>query len=150
MTIQKTYTKKSVNAYPGMLGDIDAANRKVARVAEVDLEFGLGAFRGTDKSNEVDVAGTLFLGVAIRDHTAPGSELGQYNAKAVAGILREGPIWVELETAGAPGDVLTVDTTSGRIGTTAADGTHLVINAELDTAVSAPDGLGLVMLGLNK
>lgn len=150
MTVQKTYEKKSAIAYPGLVADIDGANRKVSRVAEVNTEFGLGVFRGTDTENEANTAGTLFLGVAIRDQVAPGSELGQYNAKAVMGILREGPIWVELETAGDPGDALTVDKTSGRIGTNAVAGNYVAINAELDNVVAAPDGLGLIMLGLNK
>ena len=149
MTIQKTYTRKSDVAYPGLLGDIDN-NDVDSFAAEGDVEFGLGVFRGTDPETQAKVAGSDFLGVAVRDHAVSEGYLGKYGDKRVMGVIRRGPVWVELETTGAIGDALTVDITSGRIGTNAVAGNYIAINAILETPATAVDQLVLINLQMNK
>jgi len=253
--VQKTYTRKSDAAAPGLMADIDAANRVLTFTAEGDVEFGYGVFRGTlpeeqakvtgtgptagyiidtttypvadqdtktllitrkgetartvlfasatttaahviaainaqlggfvyaeaggagsafvkisdlrtgKDSGIVAVAGTAtlilfgddpvagadsnFIGVALRDHFVSEGYLGKYGDERNMGVIVEGPVWIELETTGAIGDPLTIDITSGRIGTNAVGGNYVAINAVLDSAATAVDQLVRIKLLAN-
>lgn len=68
-TIQKTYTRKSAVAFPGMIADIDSANRVVSRVAEGAIGFGKAVFMGTNKESQVKPAGVIGTGGYIVDTT---------------------------------------------------------------------------------
>lgn len=246
-SIQTSYSARSAVAYPGLIADVQYANRVLSKACEGVVPFGYGVFRGSTKPEdgckvsgaapaagyvvdtttyavadqdtktltiEVDggslqtllfasatttaahviaainaqisgvlaeaegaqvkvsslskgagssvriVGGTTaltfdtpvqgvnstFLGVAVRDHVNPSAYLGQYADKTAAGVITEGPVWVELETAGSVKDPLTVNITTGRIGTTAVGGNYVAINGVLDSAAAAPDDLARIIL----
>lgn len=108
------------------------------------------AFGGTTAitwSTPVKGTDSKFVGIAVRDHAAAGGPSGTYNDEEVAGVMVKGTIWVSLETTGNPGDLLTVDIATGRIGTTAPDATHAkILNAKLMNVVAATDGLAQIKL----
>lgn len=249
--VQKTYTRKSDAAAPGLMADIDAANRVLTFTAEGDVEFGYGVFRGTLPEEQAKVSGngptagyivdtstwpiadqvgltftivrkgetgklitfagavttvahavaeintqygdavlaaddgagalkitdlrtgketgisitagtsaitwdtpvngtdTNFLGVALRDHFVSEGYLGKYGDERNMGVIVEGPVWIELETTGAIGDPLTVNKTTGRIGTNAVGGNYVAINAVLDSAATATGQLVRIKLLAN-
>lgn len=150
MTIQKTFERRSVVAYPGLIADIDSTNRAGSAAAEGAILFGAGVFRGTDTEKQCKTSGTLFRGVAVRDQAVAGSENGQYNDKTAVSILEAGAIWVELATTGGPGDALTVELATGEIGTTAVGAGFVAINGVLETTVAVAGDLARIRLNGGK
>jgi hypothetical protein len=73
-------------------------------ITETAIGFGLAAKRGTDPASQAKLfdgaAGTdRFIGFALQSVSGGDLDNKRYNAKNTANILKEGPIWVELDAA---------------------------------------------------
>lgn len=97
MSAQLSYSINQAAAYAGglySLAPADLVSRAVETVAGVG--FGLAVSRGTDKSSQVTLGGTDFLGVSVRDLGREGAvNTGaiQYNENDAAAIMRSGYVW---------------------------------------------------------
>ncbi len=128
-----TYDTKMSEAFAGMIAEgqpsRDISSRKV-ETAEVafGLAVGLGA---ADESCKLSGAG--FEGITVADKSR---EADKYAVGEVAGLMREGTIWVTASTNVAPSDPVTFTAATGVIGAglaTAIDG------AKFETTASAGD-----------
>lgn len=65
-----------------------------------------------------------FLGIAVKDPTREQGDDDRYVEGTIAGLLFRGDIWVLVDGAVSAGQDVTIDATTGELGSTAADATH--------------------------
>lgn len=103
--VQTTYPTDYGVGIPGMVANGETSNRISRTVKGAVLPFGAPAFDHADQHCATPTVGTLFLGVAMLDRTAPppatlgGSAVDAYPVDYTAAIMDMGVIWVRVAVA---------------------------------------------------
>ena len=94
-----------------------------------DIPFGRAVGQGTADKGCVlaAAAATAFVGVSVRDIAKDDADDDEYVRYENVGVLVQGDIWVEADGIVAAGNNVTFETTTGKFGTVAADGTHILL-----------------------
>ncbi len=94
-----------------------------------DIPFGRAVGQGTaDKGCVLSAAtATVFAGVSVRDVAKDAADEDEFKRYENVPVLVKGDIWVEADGIVAAGNNVTYETTTGKFGTVAADGTHILV-----------------------
>lgn len=155
---QTSYSQEAPRAFRGGLAHGGMAPYIETRVVEEagGVEFGQPLMEGTDPENQAILpvnASSVFQGIAVHRHAvsqgnyALSGDLAAEQGETVD-CLRRGQIWVEVETAVAPGDDVYWTHAPGSTGAWRNDATNAVQvpNATFRTTASIGE---LAMIELN-
>lgn len=167
---QTSYSINMQQAYEGSHGTIDrvrpgrnnqAVVQPVGRMVAHDTATGVGGVAGAELAFRALSAGTdVLLGVLIQDHTHPQATPianGGVPSNAMASIVSQGEVWVQVEQAVTPSSpVFARFNAAGATGTNPAVG-RFRIDADTARAVAVPNARfltsaaagGLALLELN-
>lgn len=140
--LQSTYNESPAVAYAGMIANGETSSR-ITRTVETaaGIAFGRPVYRGSDDHGCTATIGTLasFLGFTIATSAqAPvaGQDADEYQQYDNAAILTSGAIYVTVTGNVADGAALTVNTSTGAISSTAADGSNIATGWIADETVT--------------
>lgn len=147
-SVQTTYPSSYRKGFPGMHVSDEVTNiiSRVLEAGGADIPFGAPVMRGvTDQGCLLAVAGSLFLGVAVRDRTLVHTTDGVYQAGDNVGIEEIGPIWVSVGVGGVtPASVVAWDLAT-HLWVASATGKLLIPNARFDGTAAAGDVVPLIL-----
>lgn len=131
-----TYTGRPGLGYPGMIAEGQTVKDVTSRaVTTAPVPFGLAVGAGAT-DNTCRLGGTGYLGVTVADKTRAAD---QYAVGEMAGLMRKGTIWVEVDGDVTPAGVVTFTVATGAVGVKAvASGVVVIPNAKFET--TATDG----------
>jgi hypothetical protein len=110
---------------------------------EAGIGFGLAVSQGVHDGWAV-LGGTAFLGITKADQTLPASQSDKYAVGDNMAVHALGDIWVSPAHDVVPGDLVSYNTTTGRVGKLGSDVT--IAGARWMTSAAA-DGLAVLRLG---
>ncbi len=152
---QLTYlTVPADPAFAGGLVD-NSTHDILSRVAGEDLPFGVAVCRISDGEVELpDNAADIIIGVTVRSDTYDNSELAGDDAipeDAVAGVMRQGKVWVIVQDACVEGGQVFVrlagaEQHGGFAGTDDGADTALLAGARWGSTQASADGLAILIL----
>lgn len=128
--VQSTYATREPAALPGMVANETEYNIDTCICETVaGIGFGLAVSQGTGDKGAIlgGASAPVFRGIAVRDVTLDVSNLDKYPRYANMAVLTMGDIWVKVSGGVTPGANVTFLSTTGVLGTVAADGTHFAI-----------------------
>lgn len=149
MAVQTSYPINQGIAYAGAifaLGTTDIVSRSMESTAGVG--FGVAVSRGTDKSRQVVLGGTDFLGVTVRDLSEEGSANGDVviEENATAGIMREGYIWAVCPTGCNAGDAVKYTDATGILDSGSAGAGETALNGATWETTAAAGELAVIRI----
>lgn len=153
--VQSTYSERIPPAVAGMFANMrnwDAETRNVETSAGIGFGLALGQGALPDGATLGASAANKFVGISLRDITLVNGTVLNTTADKYAlnqnlGCATLGDIWVNCDGAVTAGQDVTFNSTTGALGTIAADGTHFTIaGARWMTTQSVSGGLAQVRL----
>ena len=145
--VQSTYEETHRVAVAGMLhGTKHRVDTRVTEGAD-GIGFGLCCKKGTNDSDAALGAATNdYVGISVKDPTLIPRDEDKYTAGVPMAVMTDGDIWVTADGAVTDGANVSASTTTGRLGTTAPDGTHIAIVGARWMTTAADGGLAIVRL----
>ncbi len=114
-TVQSSYTRYNNNlGAPGAFADMSGWDAD-SYMAEGTIGFGLAVSKGAADKGAL-LAGTLFIGISIRDITIVHSTADQYQSGDVVSVATRGDIWVRAKENVVARTAVKYDTTTGELG----------------------------------
>lgn len=147
--VQSAYSERMAAGLPGMVSDmwpskVETRNCETAAGIPFGVAVGQGA---ADRGCVLGAAAvTGFVGISVRDVTIDSDTPDKYPENANMGVLNEGDIWVTVDGNVTAGQNVTFVTTTGALGTVAADGTHLLITGARWMTSALSGGVAIVRL----
>jgi hypothetical protein len=111
---------------------------------EAGIGFGLAVSQGVHDGWAVLGGATKFVGITKADQTLPASQSDEYAVGDNMAVHVLGDIWVVAAQAVVPGDLVSYNSTTGRIGKL---GTDVTITGARWMTSAAADGLAVLRLG---
>ncbi len=111
---QSTYSRYAPIAQNGTVASMSSWDADTY-VAEGTIPFGLVVSKGAE-DNTCAKAGTLFVGVSVRDVTLTHSTADQYQVGDNVAVLTRGDIWVVAKEAVVARTAVKYDTSTGELG----------------------------------
>lgn len=147
--LQNSYTENLALGYPGMVANGETSNR-ITRTVETagGIGFGKPVYRGSGDHGCTSTVGTLatFLGFTVATSAqAPvaGQDADEYQQYDNATILTSGAIFVTVTGNVVDGAAITVNTSTGALSSTAADGSNIATGWVADQTIT---GGGLIRI----
>lgn len=147
--LQNSYTENLALGYPGMVANGETSNRITRTVADAaGIAFGKPVYRGSQDHTCTATVGTLasFLGFTVATSAqAPvaGQDADEYQQNDNATILTSGAMFVTVTGNVADGAAITVNTSTGALSSTAADGSNIATGWVADQTIT---GGGLIRI----
>jgi hypothetical protein len=154
MAVQTTYSERQRRGIAGSRSNM-VPFTVVTRIIESagGVGYPVAVSQGTNENGCI-VGGTAagFVGITLRDNTIINSASPDvYPRYTNVNILTRGEIFITAPTGGVtPADPVTFDSSTGVVGKTAADGTHLAIAGARWKASYAAGDLACLELGIQR
>lgn len=142
-TVQTKYPNVHDQWLEGQIADTSTCDVD-SYTAGADINFGR-AVHGTAASVTMGI-GTAesFRGIALMDQRVPATAGEKYPKGEVVSVLWRGDVAVKVDAAVTTGGIPTVNTTSGKIGVTAADATHIALTKSRFITGAAAGGIAIL------
>lgn len=121
-TVQSTYSRYMPAGVAGTL-DMSANNNVDTKQAEGNIAFGIAVSKG-DADDGVVAAGSIYVGVSVRDITIVHDTADRYEAGDNCAVATRGDMWVTVEDAVQAQTAVKYNTTTGALGS--SGGTTIV------------------------
>lgn len=107
------YTSQMDEGFVGMIADTSGPKDVSSRVIETaEVAFGLAVGAGT-ADGSAKLGGSGFQGITVADKSR---DADKYDVGEVAGVMRQGAVWVTASTDVDPSDPVTFTAATGVIG----------------------------------
>lgn len=151
--LQSTYSERMPVGAAGMPADMSTYDADTLICESAAIGFGVAVSQGAAPRGALlgSTAAALFRGISVRSLTLdPFSQLAgvdRYVENNNMSVMFRGDIWVKVGILVVAGEPVTFISTTGVLGSWAADGTHFTIaGARWLTSQSSVNGLAVVRL----
>lgn len=137
-TVQSSYTRYNTQlGAPGSFADMSGWDVD-SYMAEGTIPFGLAVSKGA-ADDGVLKAGTLFIGISVRDITIVHTTADEYETGDVVAVASKGDIWVRAKENVVARTAVKYDTSTGELGKAA--GTAIAGAVWLTTTLAGAMGI---------
>lgn len=134
-TVQSTYGRRMPIGVAGTFAEMSASNNVDTKQAEGTIGFGIAVSKG-EADDGVVAAGTLYVGVSVRDITIIHDTADRYEEGDNVAVATRGDMWVVAEDAVEAQTAVTYNTSTGALG---SSGGTVIAGAYWLTSADAGD-----------